>query len=73
MWHYRPCKRKDKSGDYYFCVVEFFPKCVNGKDLWTRDAIKPVAYTRQELIKDLEMMLKDCKHYKTLDDTKEKI
>ena len=68
-WYYRPCKRKYKDGTAYYVVVEFFPN-VQGKPAWTKDAMSPYGESRKELIRDLEMMLEDCKRRRALDDTK---
>jgi len=64
-WHYRPCKKIDENGTPYYVVVEYF-KNVCGKPMWTEDKCFPMGETREELIRDLEMMLEDCKRHKTL-------
>lgn len=69
MWHYRPCKKIDKFGRPYYVVVEVY-KNICGKRLWTEGACSPFGNSRKELIRDLEMMLEDCKRRRTMDDTK---
>ena len=71
MWHYRAFKVINKHGSYY-CVKEFFK--FSSQLFWTKDSIAPVAETKQDLIKVLEMMLADVKKYRTKTEiiTKEK-
>lgn len=64
-WNYQIGKYKYK-GETYYGVFEYMT--VDGKEGWTED---PVAFeyseSPEEIIKDLEMMLKDVKHYKVFD------
>ena len=67
-WYYRPSKRKCKlTGEVYWGVVEYYSSGYSTSELST-----PRGSTKAELIRDLEMMLEDCKRRKTLDETKEK-
>lgn len=70
MWHYRPCRRKDLDGSYYYVVVEYYKVGRGTKPMWTELGCSPMGNSRKELIRDLEMMLADCKKRRTLDDTK---
>jgi len=77
MWHYRICKRKDKQGNIYFNVVEFYKNVPTGKgnkktNLWSQEPEAPFGETKKELIECLKMMLKDCEHYSVLDETKQR-
>lgn len=78
-WHYRifkviPKKIKGKpkilQPQPYYCIKEFFVglggKVTKGKNTaWTTDPIAPIADSREELIKCLEMMLDDAKKHRT--------
>ena len=66
MWHYRPVKRKYLDGTIYFTVAEYFPKYGYTED--DDGLLRQDSYT--SLIKQLQMMADDCKHYKIIDDTK---
>ena len=62
-WHYQTFKVVVKKGKPYYCVKEVY----HGKEGvgWTEDAILPYGMSKDELIKCLEMMLKDVKKYRT--------
>ena len=61
-WHYRIRKRMI-NGKAWFDVVEFY---TDGKRRgWTVDSMDPSGDSRHEVIRTLEMMLKDCKTTKS--------
>lgn len=64
-WHYR-IRKRIVGGDPWFDVVEYH---VVGKlKGWTEIGLKPEGATRKEVIRCLEMMLKDAKKRRTLFD-----
>jgi len=76
MWHFRACKKYyDIAGEkqYFWCVVEYYPNVIlPGEDkpqsLWSEKPECPTADTKEELIKYLEWMLEDVKHYEAVID-----
>lgn len=60
-WHYRPIKKIMKDGEVYWGVVEWY-----GKKYGMTPPVCPYGLTKEELIKDLENMLKDVKTRKTI-------
>lgn len=66
MWHYQVRKRKTKHETIYD-IVEVYS--IRGKRVWTVDSIAPISTDdegKDGLIRVLEMMLKDAKHYPVL-------
>lgn len=63
-WHYRIRKRVF-IGEPWYDIVEFYHMRPSG---WTKDGMTPGGSTRQEVIENLEMMLRDAKKYRTLVD-----
>lgn len=65
MWHYQIRKRTgtDYHGERWttYDIVENY-----GKHGHTMEGMRPFGSTKEELIKTLEMMLADAKHYRTL-------
>lgn len=61
-WHYQIRKRTDK-GQALYDIVEIYIKPKRG---WTINSQAPQGETRAEVIRDLEMMLRDAKRYRTL-------
>lgn len=57
-WYYRPFKILTDVGSYY--VIKEFFNTPSGKG-WTKDAICPTGDNLKDLIKTLELMLKDSK------------
>ena len=58
-WRYGVRKRIMPDKTLWFDVVEVY---VDGSERsWTRDSITPGGESKALLIKELEMMLKDCK------------
>jgi len=71
MWYYRPFKVITEYFDKgkvktttHWEVREYYPKSDVIDEMWTESAIEPIGDTRKGLIKTLEMMLEDVKHYK---------
>lgn len=65
-WHYRIRKRMI-NGQPWYDVVEFIRM---GKSRgWTQNSMEPSGETRAQVIRTLEMMLKDCKSTKAFTDT----
>lgn len=63
-WHYR-IRKRIINGEPWYDVVEF----ITGKQKgWTQDGMAPGGETRAEVIRCLEMMLKDCKATKAFTD-----
>lgn len=56
-WHYRIRKRLI-NGEPWFDVVEFIRK--GRSRAWTENAMAPSGESREEVIRTLTMMLKDC-------------
>lgn len=81
MWHYEVMKRtykyfvtkndiQNECDATTYEIYEYYPDSNN----WTENSIKPSGDTKEELIRDLERMLKDANKYKTRDyDTGEEI
>lgn len=63
MWSYRARKRTDK-GEVWYDVVEYYTDPRG----WTRNGIAPGGETKEELILELEMILKDVKAHRVLID-----
>ena len=61
-WRYIPVRYKCEDGTWVYTVQEFY-----GKSLYTADmhGIAAMGESRKELIRDLEMMLKDLKKHPT--------
>lgn len=62
-WHYQIRRRKCMDG-WAYDIVEVYTRPKG----WTGLGIAPHGSTRGEVIRDLEMMLTDAKHYPTLTD-----
>lgn len=62
-WHYQIRKRLNGTYD----IVENF-----GKYGYTVDGMSPYGDTRAEIIRCLEMMLNDAKHFRTLVEKEQK-
>jgi len=61
-WHYQIRKRViDK--EEVFDIVERY----SNPDVWTVEGMKPVGDTKEEIIRDLEMMLADAKKYPVME------
>ncbi len=71
-WYYRVCKKYQQfrgSTVPFYCIVEYYPKGGNIRTpLWSSKPETPISDSKKELIKMLELMLKDAKKYKTLVD-----
>lgn len=63
-WRYR-IRKRIIDGEPWYDVVEFYE---SRHPSWTQDSIAPGGETRDEVIRCLEMMLKDCKATKTFTD-----
>ena len=59
-WHYQ-ARRRTQHGQHYYEVV-----AVYGGLLRSGGGITPMGDTKAALIADLEMMLADVKHYRTI-------
>ena len=59
-WHYQARRRTDHGEQYYEVVA------VYGRLLRSGDGVTPMGDTKAALIADLEMMLADVKHYRTV-------
>jgi hypothetical protein len=66
-WHYKAGRFKNPDGSYHYQVIEWYVPDHStdeaGMDVGWTDAITPSGDTKQELIRDLEMMLEDVKHH----------
>lgn len=62
-WHYQIRKRViDK--EEVFDIVERY----SNPDGWTVEGMKPVGDTKEEIIRDIEMMLADAKKYPVMEE-----
>ena len=77
-WVYRIVKRYtlyEGKKHYFYCMVEYFPSSLFSKNVSKRGAFwsscqeAPYGETKEELIRNLEMMLKDAITYPVLMDT----
>lgn len=59
-WHYQIRKRTDHEGSHYD-IVEVYSGGGH-----TEHGMSPYGMSREELINELERMLEDAKHYRTL-------
>lgn len=70
MWHYqirhRVLKGKVDYEDFYD-IVEVYD--IDGKIGWTRDSMEPHGESKEEVIRDLKMMLHDAEKHPVLEDT----
>ncbi len=60
MWYYQICRKRLKNGEWEYTIHETITRFG-----YTEDAITPCGESRKDLIKTLEWMLKDAKHYRT--------
>ena len=67
-WHYISTKITRKDGSVYWCVKEYYPKDDRLGAGWSEKPEIPYGESKKGLIRDLEMMLEDCKKHKTLEE-----
>lgn len=66
-WRYQATHHTVNGEDVYEVREVYAGLATDGSLSWTEDAIAPVGETRQELVKCLEMMLADVKHWPVLE------
>lgn len=62
-WHYQ-VRERTLDGKKWYDVVE----CYEDFNGWTESSMSPCGESKEEVIKLLEMMLSDAKHYPVLEE-----
>jgi len=74
MWHYQ-VTRKEVEGGFVCEIREVYHDMLNENNLgvcWTEYPISAIGQTKEDVIKELEMMLEDAKNNPILDITDER-